>query len=323
MEVNLATEGSLKLKRGVQQDITAFLGHFNTSDHIKFSEFRSKWAEMDLGLLTVVVETETIISCLIQVGLFGPTRPFRDHQLLVFFLLALHKTCRRTLKVSADRIQFLLGVRMRAAMLGESETVEALEFLFKNDTFVILADETKILITDQVNSNHSAVSVDQLHDRLKRIQSFLSSHPLFDHKLSRTTFTRLNGLFEKYYDAKRKSMMMHAESEQDFGTVMAGILKIVDGYEKLLARYSTVNFNTNNTPTASRSIRSRLTQQSLTPVMLSANNNVTISAELFSRSQSVPAIKARRQSALREVDIDEFIESSTCGTSNMPNINFY
>lgn len=315
MEIDLTTEGAIK--RGVQQDITTFLNHFNTSDHIIFSEFRSKWTEMDLGLLTVVVDPETILSCLIQTGLFSPTRPFRDHQLLVFLLFTLHKTCRKTLKVSADRIQFLVGLRMRAAMQGETETVEALEFLFKNDAFVILADEPKSSITAQVST---AISVDQLYDRIKRIESFLSSHPLFDHKLSRTTFTRLNGLFERYYESKRKtSLMIPSESEQDFGTVMSGIMRIVDGYEKLITRYAAVHINYNNNPT-SRSIRSRITQQSLTPVI---PNNVAITAELFSRSHSVPASKPRRPSALREVDLDEFIESSTSGTSNMPNLNFY
>lgn len=186
MEIDLTTEGAIK--RGLQRDIATFLKHFDTSDHIVFFEFRSKWTEMDLGLLTVVVDPDTIISCLIQTGLFGPTRPFRDHQLLVFFLLALHKSCKKTLKVSADRVQFLLGVRMRAAMQGENETIEALECLFKNDAFIILADEPKCSISAQVTSNHTAVSVDQLYDRLKRIESFLSTHPLFDHKLSRITF---------------------------------------------------------------------------------------------------------------------------------------
>lgn len=202
-------------------------------------------------------------------------------------------------------------------MQGETETVEALEFLFKNDAFVILADEPKSSISVQVSTNHSAISVDQLHDRLKRIESFLSSHPLFDHKLSRTTFTRLNGLFERYYESKRKTSIIPFESEQDFGTVMNGIMRIVEGYEKLLSRYAAVH-NPNNPN--SRSIRSRLTQQSLTPVI---PNNVAITAELFSRSHSVPALKPRRPSALREVDLDEFIESSTSGTSNMPNLNFY
>lgn len=317
MEIDLTTEGAIK--RGLQQDITTFLSHFNKSDRIIFSEFRSKWTEMDLGLLTVVVDPETILSCLIQTGLFSPTRPFRDHQLLIFFLFALHKTCKKTLKVSADRIQFLVGLRMRAAMQGEGETVEALEFLFKNDAFVILADEPKSSISAQFSTNHSAISVDQLHDRLKRIESFLSSHPLFDHKLSRTTFTRLNSLFERYYESKRKTSMIPSENEQDFGTVMNGIMRIIEGYEKLLSRYAAVQNNNNNNPN-SRSIRSRLTQQSLTPII---PNNVAITTELFSRSHSVPAMKPRRPSALREVDLDEFIESSTSGTSNMPNLNFY
>lgn len=314
MEIDLTTEGAIK--RGLHQDIATFLKHFDKFDRIQFSEFRSKWTEMDLDLLTVLIDPETIISCLIQTGLFGPTRPFPDHQLLVFFLFALHNTCKKTLKISADRIQFLLGVRMRATLQGDNEIIEALEYLFENDAFVILVDEPKCSISTHVTSNHSAVSVDQLYDRLKRIESFLSTHPLFDQKLSRTTFTRLNGLFERYYDSKRKSFM-HSEREQDFGTVMSGILRIVEGYEKLLTRCAAVNNN------PSRSIRSRLTQQSLTLVMPLRKNTLAFSPELFSRSQSVPAVKSRRTSSLRELDLDEFIENSTSGTSNMPNLNFY
>ena len=316
MEIDLTTEGAIK--RGLQKDITTFLRHFSSSDHIKFSDFRSKWTEMDLSLLTVVSDPETIVSCLIQNGLFGPTRPFRDHQLLVFFLYSLHKSfCnRRVINLSANRVQFLLGVRMRAAMQSETETVEALEHLFRNDAFVILAEEQKISITPQVTPSHSAASVDQLFDRLKRIESFLNGHPLFDHKLSRSTLTRLNGIFERYYESKRRNMIQ-LESEQDFGTVMSGLVKIIEGYEKLLSKHAAASIQ--NT---TRTIRSRLAQQSLTPV-IPASTPVMISSDMFSRPQSAPVTKTRRASTLRDVDLDEFIETSTSGTSNMPNLNFY
>ena len=316
MEMDLTAEEAIK--RDLQQDIVNFLGYFNKFDRISFEEFRSKWIEMDLGLLTVVADPEIILSCLIQTGLFGPPRPFRDHQFLVFFLFFLRNACKRALKVSADRIQFLLGLKMKASMLEEIETVEALEFLFKNEAFVILADEPKWKISTQ---NIAPVSVDQLHDRLKRIESFLSSNPLFDHKLSRNTFTRLNGLFEKYYESKRKnSSIIRAESEQDFGTILNRITSIVEGYEKMLHKYALVN--TTHNDSKSRSVRSRLSQQSLTPFV--PNNVTTITTELFSRPHSVPAaVKPRRPSALREVDLDVFIESTTSGTSNMPNLDFY
>lgn len=315
MEIDLTTEGAIK--RGLQHDLATFFCHFSSFEHISFAEFRCKWSEMDLGLLSVIIDPETIVSCLIQNGLFSPSRPFRDHQLLVFTLFALHKSCRKPLKLSAHRIQFLLGLKMRASMLGEPETVEALEQLFGNDAFVIIADETKIASFPHkiISSNHSIVSVDQLFDRLKQIEAFLAVNPLFDHKMSRITFTRLNGLFERYYESKRNNMLQ-LENEQDFGAVLNGITRIVEGYERLLSRYSTTQQTT-------RSIRTRITQQSLTPVIPSSSNPSTISPELFTRSQSVPAIKSRRTSNLREVDLDEFIENSSSGASNMPSLNFY
>ena len=71
-------------------------------------------------------------------------------------------------------MQFLLGVRMRARMLGNEgqETLEALESLFKADAFIITAvnDSSN---TPSASSLTNLVTADQLIDRINRIDNFL------------------------------------------------------------------------------------------------------------------------------------------------------
>lgn len=332
------------LKRALLHDISSFLHYFPSDFFITYSAFRAKWDELDFNLLAIVAGTDSIITCLIQLGLFGPTRSFRDHQLLVFFLFSLYKGAGRrssSLKVSADRMQFLVGLRIGARrMAGEGdEVVAALEALFKVDAFVITAggDEAGKYISSLSPSAaqaSSGTSMDQLIDRINRIDNFLHQHPLFSPSgssvsLSRTALTRLKDSFERYYESKKRNNVLLGD-EQDFGTLLGSVGKIVEGYEKLIQKRKAVASNRQspsaiNAPTASQSIRSRLSQSSLNPIIPSSSSSSPplfipqISMSTVSRAQSVPAGNKRKASAsLKEIDLDEFLD-----TSNMPNLNFY
>ena len=337
------------LHRALLQDITEFMSHFSGFEFVRYADFKWKWEELDLNLLPSLAPTPAILSCLVDLGLFSPARPLRDHQLLIFFLLFLYKADREPFKLSVDRVHLLLVVRMRARnVLSEStgETVDALETLFRRDAIVITAamDEQQSNLSKSkftVSSTSApAPSMDQLNDRILRIHSFLNSHPLLDEAATTTTnkkiplkaFTRLRSLFDRYYDAKRRGQMqmsLAGEQEQDFGSTLASLIKIVEGYEKLMtgmvASHPAANTNTNS----ARSVRSRLSQTSLTPV---AANSSTCSfpVDFFvGRSNSVPSTtkttnsssssSSRRPSTLRDINLDEFISSTT----NMPDINFY
>lgn len=338
-----AKEGAIK--RSLLHDISTFLRTFPSDSFIKYSDFRSKWDDLDFNLLVIVTGTDTIVTCLIQLGLFVPTRHFRDHQLLVFFLFSLYKAVgrRSLIKVSADRMQFLVGLRMSARRMageGGEEIVAALEALFKVEAFVITVDEDesgKYILSSSCPSAFppsSTTSVDQLIDRIARIDTFLHQNPLLTAtgsslSLSRTALIRLKDSFERYYESKKRNSVILGD-EQDLGTLLGSVGRIVEGYEKLIqkrklfapSKSSSTAITT--TQTSSQSIRSRLSQSSLSPIIPSSASSPLfipqISMPTSSRAQSVPVgqNKRRASSNLKEIDLDEFLD-----TSNMPNLNFY
>ena len=317
------------LKRSLLQDVTSFIRHFRSDALLNYSDFLLNWSEMDFDLLALVSTPEHILTCLIQLGLFGPTRPFPDHQLLVFFLFSFYKAARKQYKISADRMQFFLGVRMRARMLGNEgqETLEALESLFKADAFIITVvnDSSNTL---SASSSTNLVTADQLIDRINRIDNFLHQFPLFSPSgssttLSRASLTRLKTSFERYYDSKKRNNVV-LEEEQDFGALISSLNRIVESYEKLIQKKQQISSQNHFTSsTSSQSIRSRLSQSSLNPIIPSATSSTSplfISQTLTGtmRPQSAPAGAKSRKTSLKEIDLDEFME-----TSNMPSLNFY
>ena len=327
------------LKRSLLQDITNFLRNFNSDSLIKYSDFRSKWDELDFDLLSILAGPDSITSCLIQLGLFGPTRSFPDHQFLVFFLFSMRKASRKGIKLSVDRMQFLLGVRMRARMMNDGEgdeVIEALESLFKLDSFIITAvsDFTEKYISPAPCSATILTSADQLIDRINRIDNFIHLHPLLSptgssSTLSRSSLARLNASFERYYESKKRNRVVLAD-EQDFGALLRRIGGIVEGYEKLIQKRqfnataqspSSINPSNAAAPaTATQSIRSRLSRSSFKPVTPSSTSSLFLPQISTLRPQSVPlGIKSNRK--LKEIDLEEFMDTST--VTNMPSINFY
>lgn len=339
---DLVIENSIK--SGLFKDIFSFLKHFSSHETIKFKYFTEKWKEMDMSLLTVVSSLEQILSSLHQAGLFSPTRPFLDHQLLIFFLFAIFKINpkRECIKVSVDRMKFLLGIRTRAKLLNEIETVEAFDYLCSLDAFIILADDPKSFSRIPAkkyfhNQNHnqsqnsplSIPSPEQLHDRITRIQNFLQANPLFDQKISRNSFNRLKGLFENYYENKKRNFGNENQGK-DHLKVMEQVFKVIEGYERILptnnpkSSSSSTSYANNSNPV--RSVRARLSQSSS---IISTPLN-SIADDLFllkTRPQSVPAPnRLRRSSSLKEKEgglMEEFIENSNAAVTNMPSINFY
>lgn len=316
---------SSSLKRSISMDISVFYDFLKSAQHkstnfLLYKDFRAKWDEIDLDLLTHFASTETIISSLVNLGLFSAIRPFRDHQILVFFLFSLYRCTGKALKITVDRMQVLVGVKLRAGMMSQGEgeeTLAALETLFQNDAIIIIAEDP---FTSRANPTVSISpgTIDLIQDRIKRIELFLVSHPLFlDQKFHRSNILRIRSLFDRYHDAKLKAGIV-LEKEQDFGTVISGLLRIIEGYEKLtsiVSQYPT-------TLPVSKSIRSRLSQSSLTPIATNfASSAPSLTSQDFfteiSRSQSVPPARIRRTSGLRDVEMDEF------RATNMPDINFY
>ena len=340
---DLVVENSIKL--GLFKDIFSFLKHFSLHETIKFKEFAEKWKEMDMSLLTLVSSFEQILSSLHQAGLFSPTRPFLDHQLLIFFFFAIFKLNpkREFIKVSLDRMKFILSIGTRAKLLNETETVEAFNYLCSRDAFIILADDPKSFSripatkyfhnqnrNQSQNSSLSIPSPEQLHDRITRIQNFLQANPLFDQKISRNSFNRLKGLFENYYENKKRNFGNENQGT-DHLKIMEQVFKVVEGYERILPTNSPKSSSSSSYANANnsnpvRSVRARLSQSSS---IISTPLN-PIADDLFllkTRPQSVPApSRLRRLSSLKEKEgglLEEFIENSNAAVTNMPSINFY
>lgn len=327
----------LFIKAAILKDLNEFksacFDKFNDEKlNLKFKDFRSKWEERDFDLLAHFSSTETVLACLVQMGLFCPTRPFTDHQFLIFFLFSLFKCSgKKAMRLSADRVQVLLGIRMRARLQEQEgeETFEILETLFRWDAFVITVEDGYERVNSSTNFQSAATSLDQIQDRIRRIENFLTSNPLLHpQKFNRASINRLRGLLDRYYETKRKACI-GLEEEQDFGTVFGGILRVVEGYEKFL-NVTKVKGKQAEASLQAKSVRSRLSQSLLTPIAI--NSTVSNNTDFFAsnnfnltRSNSVPVTRMRRASSMRgDLDLEGFMEEASTSATDMPDINnFY
>jgi hypothetical protein len=324
------TENSLQ--QALITDISTFISCFASCENVTFESFSLKWHEMDFALLRSLASSSQILWSLVQVGLFTSTRPFRDHQLLVFLLFAFHENA--AYKISLEKMQLLLNVRLKAKLLRDGDVETALRRLIERDAFVLVAEDFNSpfltgLSSTQHPSSPNVPSKDQLLERIQRLEAFLQLNPLFDQKLPKASFAKITSLLETYCQAKLQANF-HTEDSSELTPILKGVQKIVDGYETLLYKSRAMR-NFTSPLSSQQSIRSRLSQTSLNPVIplsnhLNNNNHhhQDISSDLFllNRSHSVPVNRMRRASSLNEAALDEFIETSS-STTNMPNINFY
>lgn len=261
MDLESNESSSLVVKKTLISDISTFTSSFKEKDFVNLSLFHAKWCEMDMSLLRLVAPFDLIIWSIGQVGLFSPSRPYRDHQILLFLLAFFYKLQpilsggRRTpLRLSLERVKLLKSIKDKADHLDQIDTLNAFNFLWSSNGITIVIEDTEIdsqfnifnnstLTTTTTVTNqtvvHSSASAPAPHnpttelltDRIRRIESFLQTNdPFADKAFSKVNMIKLQQITKRYEESKLLSTTTPIRS-QKIEVVLDSLVKLVNTHQ--------------------------------------------------------------------------------------------
>lgn len=324
---------------------------------ISLSVFATVWRRLDLSLLHLVSSIDQQLEALVAGGFFSPSRPLRDHQVLLLLLFFLHETQpserRTSLRLCLFHVRLLFDVRQRAksssipAQNGQSSAVQppaanadadlvaVFDHLWQTGAITIIMSHVdhrhhgdcnedvpqKSALRKRLARSHP--SLEQMLERLQHIETLLHARPSLDTPPVDTTLLHIGDIFAQYSAVRRQERSDGVQRQPPSGggirisQAIAEIVKIIERHKQSNESLRTRSPSPTDDPSPFEA-RSRSNAPSRTHALTGSPRAASVPPGMSSSS----AHRTRSLSSLRATTPPPSSSHASMEVGNMPQLDF-